>query len=163
MKTKNWMSMLALSLLAISIVNALPFFTSYPLSNDPAEEQLARAQKGPRVKVKMDIGCKKKDCKGICANICGVYIIIVEGLQGGPNGAEAELRLSDNGRPIFSFPRQKMDPEFEQNFLGDGTFQLDEPFDLTEDIASELGKTSLRLPAGEFPIREFPDRYEVTF
>lgn len=163
MKTKNLLLTLTLALVAITFGSASPLFSSSLFFSDPIEKEVGANDKGPKVSVKVDIGCKKKDCEGFCFNICDVYIIIVEGLQGDPNGAIAELSLSDTGRPVLSFPKDKLDPDFGQNFLGNGSFRLDESFELSHDIASELGKNSLTLPAGEFQVREYSDRLEVKF
>jgi hypothetical protein len=161
MKTKHLLLMLTLVLVAITFGNALT--TSSLFLGDPEGKEAIAKDKAPKVLVKVDMGCKKKDCEGFCLNVCAVYIIIIEGLQGDPNGAIAELSLSDTGRPVLSFPREKLDPDFEQNFLGGGSFRLEESFELSHDIASELGKNSLTLPAGEFPIRQNSDHLEVEF
>ncbi len=116
----------------------------------------------PKVYAEVQFGSPKDGCRG--SGICRVFTTIgARRLRESPRRAAVMMGVQPSGFLVFWIRRKALSAELLQEVFQGSSFIMQEEFVLGGSMAAALGKESIVVPRGAYPIRGVRDWLMVEF
>lgn len=116
----------------------------------------------PKIYAEVQFGSPKDACRG--SGICRVFTTVgARRLKENPRRANVLIVMQDGGYPVFWINRKNLSMELLREVFHGPSFAMPEAFELGGSIAGALGKDTIYIPSGTYPIRSVQDWLLVDF